>query len=94
MKVKLKDISRETGFSINTVSRALRDDTKISIQTRETIQRVAEKLGYIPNFVAGSMRLNRTNIIGVVSADSSNPFLLKFFLVLKTQLGKIIITYF
>ncbi|NQT60700.1 MAG: LacI family DNA-binding transcriptional regulator [Bacteroidetes bacterium] len=74
MKTKLKDIAEKTGFSINTVSRALRDDTKISSDTRGTIQRVSKEMGYIPNFVAGSMRSNRTNIIGVISADSSNPF--------------------
>ena len=74
MKVKLKDIAEKTGYSINTVSRALRDDNRISSDTRSTIQTISKDLGYIPNFVAGSMRSNRTNIIGVISADSSNPF--------------------
>ena len=74
MKIKLKDIAKKTGFSINTVSRALHDDSKISSNTRSIIHAVSKELGYIPNVVAGSMRSNRTNIIGVVSADSSNPF--------------------
>lgn len=74
MKVKLKDIAEKTGYSINTVSRALRGDPKISSNTISTIKTVSENMGYIPNFVAGSMRSNRTNIIGVISADSSNPF--------------------
>ena len=70
----MADIARESGFSINTVSRALRDDPKISSETCRLIQDKADQLGYIRNHVAGSMRSNRTNTIGVVSADSSNPF--------------------
>ncbi len=74
MAVTLKDISDATSFSINTVSRALRGDSRISAATREAIMAVAEELGYIPNAIATSMRSNRTHTIGVVSADSSNPF--------------------
>lgn len=74
MPAKLKDIAHETGFSINTVARALRRDMRISAQTRELVQAKALELGYIRNVVAGSMRSNKTQTIGVVSADSSNPF--------------------
>lgn len=74
MQVRLKDISDATSFSINTVSRALRGDTRISDATRDAIVRKAEELGYIPNAIAGTMRSNRSRTIGVVSADSSNPF--------------------
>ena len=74
MKIKLSDIAQQTGFSVNTVSRALRGDKRISEGTASIIKMKAEELGYIRNHVAGSMRSSRTNTIGVVSADSSNPF--------------------
>ncbi len=74
MNVRLVDISKETGFSVNTVSRALRNDKRISDSTTLQIKKVAEKLGYIPNNVASSMRSQFSNIIGVISPDSSNPF--------------------
>ncbi|MFA6506998.1 MAG: LacI family DNA-binding transcriptional regulator [Treponemataceae bacterium] len=74
MNVRLKEISDATSFSVNTVSRALRGDSRISEATRAAISRKAEELGYIPNTIAGSMRSNRSRTIGVVSADSSNPF--------------------
>ena len=74
MNVKLKDIADKTGFSINTVSRALREDSRISEATRITIRRIANEMGYIPNVVAGSMRSNRSRTIGIISADSANPF--------------------
>lgn len=74
MSIKLKDIADRTGFSINTVSRALRDDKRISETTRSIIKQTAQDMGYIRNIVAGSMRLNRSRTIGVISADSANPF--------------------
>ncbi|QQO09070.1 LacI family DNA-binding transcriptional regulator [Breznakiella homolactica] len=72
--VKLKDLAESTGYSINTVSRALRGDTRISAAARALITEKAHEMGYIPNMVAGSMRSNRSHTIGVVSADSANPF--------------------
>ena len=74
MSILLKDIALATGFSINTVSRAMRSDPKISEQTTEIIQKKAQELGYIPNSVAASMRLNHSKMIGIISADSANPF--------------------
>lgn len=74
MAVKLSTISNITGFSINTVSRALRGGKGLSAKTCSTIQNVAKELNYVPNYVAGSMRRSKTHTIGVISADSSNPF--------------------
>ncbi len=74
MSVRLKDISEATSFSVNTVSRALRGDRRISEATRRAVSEKAEELGYIPNTIAGTMRSKRSRTIGVVSADSSNPF--------------------
>ena len=49
MKVRLKDIAAATGFSINTVSHALRDESDIPEVTREKIKAAAKEMGYIPN---------------------------------------------
>lgn len=74
MGIGLKDIAQKTGFSVNTVSRALRGDSRISAGTTAIISRAASELGYIPNAIAASMRSSRSKTIGVVSADSANPF--------------------
>ena len=74
MRATLKTIAEATGFSINTVSRVLRNDHKISNETSILIKGKAEELGYIPDAIASSMRKPRSMTIGVVSADSSNPF--------------------
>lgn len=74
MSIKLSDIAKETGFSVNTVSRVLRNDKKISEETSFLIQNKARELGYIPNALASGMRNSKSNIIGVISVDSSNTF--------------------
>ncbi len=74
MSIRLKDIAEATGFSTNTVSRVLRSDTRISEETTRLIREKAQQMGYIPNTVAASMRSNQSKMIGVVSADSGNPF--------------------
>ena len=74
MSVLLKDIAKATGFSINTVSRAMRSDPKISEQTTLLIKKTAQEMGYIPNTVAASMRSNSSKMVGIISADSANPF--------------------
>lgn len=74
MNVNLKDIAQETGFSINTVSRALRGDTRISEKTRTLIKQTAENMGYIPNNLACSLRRGKTKTISVIAGDIANPY--------------------
>lgn len=74
MRTTLRTIAEATGFSINTVSRVLRNDSRISNGTAAAIRAKADELGYIPDAIASSMRNHRSMTIGVVSADSSNPF--------------------
>ncbi|NLB40984.1 MAG: LacI family transcriptional regulator [Clostridiales bacterium] len=72
-KITLKDISLATGYSINTISRALRDKDDIALSSREHIKYIAEELGYIHNMSARSLRLGYTNTIAVILSDISNP---------------------
>lgn len=74
MKTRLVDIARETGFSINTVSRVMRGDSCISEATTKIIKAKAKELNYIPDVVASSMRTALSRTIGVIIADPSNPF--------------------
>ncbi len=77
MACTLHDIAQRTGFSVSTVSRVLHDDAqryKISEETKATIRRMAEELGYSPNKMARGLRLRRSHQIGVIVPDVSNPF--------------------
>ncbi len=73
-RVTLQDIAKETGYSINTVSRALRNKSDISPETCQSIQRVASRMGYSINQIASSLRSGRTHIFAVILGGMSNPF--------------------
>jgi LacI family transcriptional regulator len=73
--VRLKDIADRTGFSVNTVSLALRDSPRIPPETRRVIQAAAEALNYLPNQVAKSLVSRETRTIGLVLTDITNPVL-------------------
>jgi len=70
----LKDIAEATGYSINTVSRALRDKEDISAKTREKIKSAALEMRHVNNMIASSLRLGYTNTIAVIISDVSNPY--------------------
>ncbi len=66
MPVTLKDIARETGFSVTTVSRALNDYDDVAEETKARIKQVAQELGYYPSATAQQLQKRRTDTIGFV----------------------------
>ncbi len=73
--IRLRDIADKTGFSTNTVSLALRESTRIPLETRSIIQSAALELGYLPNQIAKSLVSRETRTIGLVLTDILNPTL-------------------
>ena len=73
-KVTLVDIAKETGFSVNCVSRALMDAPDISQSTKNIIRGVADELGYIPNLNAASLKKGNSKIIGVLYDNILNHY--------------------
>ena len=65
----LKDLARECGVSVATVSKALNGQHDISDATRARVREAAERLGYVPNMAARSMKTNRTYNLGVLFVD-------------------------
>lgn len=74
-RVRLKDIAERTGFSINTVSVALRGGEKVPRATRKLIVAAAEELNYLPNALARSLARKRSRTIGVILSNLLNPIL-------------------
>jgi LacI family transcriptional regulator len=71
----LKDVAREAGVSIKTVSRALYDEPRISPETRRRVLEVVEALGFRPNTLARHMRAGgRDRAVALVIPDIANPF--------------------
>ncbi len=73
-RVSIKDIAKIAGVSYSTVSRALHNNTLISLEVREHIQKIAASMGYTPNALAQSLQSRRTNSVGVVITTISDPF--------------------
>lgn len=71
--VTLKDIARETGFSANTVSRALADKPDISQETKDVIRQTASRMGYIANALASFLRSGVSRNIAIIVGDIANP---------------------
>ena len=65
----MKDIARELGVSVATVSRALKDSPRISEERRKLIKDYAREHNFYPNFIAETLRNSRikpVKIIGVI----------------------------
>lgn len=73
--MNIYDISKQAGVSIATVSRVLNGSGKVSEATRGKILSVIEETGYTPNAFARGLGLNTMNTIGILCADSSDPYL-------------------
>lgn len=68
----MKDIARELGVSVATVSRALKDSPRISAERRAMIQQYAREHNFIPNVIAESLRFARVQplrVLGVIIPD-------------------------
>lgn len=73
-RVTLKDIAREAGVHVSTVSRALDPGSKTSLtdDVEKKIRKIATRLGYRPNRIAAGLRTNRSMSIGLIIPDITN----------------------
>ena len=70
----IRDVAREAGVSIATVSRVFNDSTLVSEDTARRVLQVAAHFDYWPNGAAQSLTTNRTNTIGVLLPDLFGEF--------------------
>lgn len=74
VKPTLSTVAKEAGVSIPTVSQVLRGTGRISDQTRDKVLQAAQKLRYVRNSRAASMRSGENREIGFVINQLTNPF--------------------
>ena len=74
MPVTIKDVARESGVNVSTVSRALNGEYGVHAETREHVVAVAERLRYRPNRVARGLVTGQSHTLGLVVSDIRNPF--------------------
>src|SRR6185312_10984052 len=70
----IKDVAREAGVSVATVSRVCNDSGVVSDSTRQHVLDIAAKLGYSPHGAARSLITSRTNTLGVLLPDLYGEF--------------------
>lgn len=78
-RITLKDIARETGYTVNTVSRALMGMSDISSATTEKIRLKADEMGYVRNHMASALRSGSTHTIALIVGHMTNPFFASVF---------------
>lgn len=78
-KVTLQDIARKLNLSATTISLALRDHPRISIETKERVCQTLKKMNYEPDQVARALVTGRSNLIGVIVPNSNDPYYAEVF---------------
>src|SRR4051794_5709622 len=70
----MNDVARVANVSIATVSHVINGTRFVSAERVERVQTAMQELGYTPDATARSLRVGRTDTIGLVIPDNSNPF--------------------
>ena len=86
MPVTMKDIARELGVSVVTVSKVMRGHSDIGEETRQRVLRRVKELNYQPNPAARALVTGRTYTAGLIVPDLVHPF----FAEVATGLAKIL----
>ncbi len=73
-RVTVKDIAKAADVSIATVSRVLNQNYYVSPEITERVLEKAAELGYVPNLIARSLKINVTKTIGFIMSDISNTY--------------------
>ncbi|EJD6539693.1 ribose operon transcriptional repressor RbsR [Providencia rettgeri] len=70
----MKDVARLAGVSTSTVSHVINQNRYVSESITLRVKNAIEELNYAPSALARSLKMNRTNTIGMLLTTSNNPF--------------------
>ncbi|MEH7305220.1 LacI family DNA-binding transcriptional regulator [Neobacillus drentensis] len=73
-KVTIKDVAREAGVSISTVSNALNDVDVLNPATKAHVLKVAERLNYVPNLNGKLLKSGESKMLGFFTTSVSGPY--------------------
>ena len=73
-KISIKEIAELSGVSVATVSRVINNNGRFSEETRKKVLDIIEKYDYTTNMAAKSLRVSKSNTIGVIVPDINNLF--------------------
>ena len=72
--ITIRDVARQAGVSVATVSRVLNNSALVSPDTRDVVMKAVTQLGYRPNANAQALATQGSDTIGVVVMDVSDAF--------------------
>ena len=72
--VGIKDVARQAGVSVGTVSNVINRPDMVSEETRFRVQAVIERLGYVRSESARQLRAGQSRIMALLVLDMGNPF--------------------
>jgi DNA-binding LacI/PurR family transcriptional regulator len=84
MRTTLHDVAKAAGVSIKTVSNVIHDHPNVTPKTKEKVQAAIKALSYSPNLSARSLRMGKTNVIGLAIPELLNSYF--------TELANFVIT--
>lgn len=70
----IRDIAREVGVSVATVSRVTHDDPRVTGETKERVREAIDRLGYTPSSLGRALSYQRTNTLGIVLPGLGGPY--------------------
>jgi LacI family transcriptional regulator len=88
MTVRMKDIAKDLGLSVVTISKVLRDHPDIAEETRERVLRRVKEVDYQPNIMARSLVTGRTYLIGLVVPGLLHSFFAEIARALSAVVGE------
>lgn len=74
MTASIRDVAREAGVSVGTVSNVLNRPDRVAAATSARVQSAIEQLGFVRNDAARQLRAGRSHSFGLVVLDTRNPF--------------------
>ena len=72
--VTIKDVAKRAGVSISTVSRVINDSKPVTDEIKQKVLDVIKETGYVPNPLARSLVTKKSQLIGVIVPEVSDPF--------------------
>ena len=73
-RVTIKDVAREAGVSISTVSRVMNNSAPVEEAMRLRVLDTMDRIGYMPNEVARSLKNQESTLIAYVVSNTADPF--------------------
>ncbi|WP_319518344.1 LacI family DNA-binding transcriptional regulator [uncultured Martelella sp.] len=73
--VSASDVARRAGVSRSAVSRTFTEGASVAPKTRARVMKAAEELGYRVNLLARTLHKQRSDLVGLVGANLSNPYI-------------------